>query len=105
MCSLWPMSTTGVPGMLTPAAWYLGESIVSWNQIEGRVRCRCGSPASSAPPLALRAPATAQLLLAPPFDTRPAGRDSRRVRSVLADAASASLTRPPEAMGAMDGPP
>src|SRR5207248_11037184 len=73
MCSLWPMSTIGVPGMPTPAAWYPGESWVSWNQIAGRVRCRWGSPASNAPPEALFAPATAQLLLAPPFEMRPAG--------------------------------
>src|SRR5690242_12357622 len=68
MCWLCPIKTTGVPGMLTPDTSKPGDVIEFWNQIAGRVRCRCGSPARSAPPLALREPLTAQLLLAPKLD-------------------------------------
>lgn len=65
MCWLCPIVTPGVPGMVAPATCKPGESKVSWNQIEGSVSCRCGSPASIAPPLVLFEGATAQLLLAP----------------------------------------
>src|SRR6266700_2249330 len=66
--------------------------MLSWNQIAGSVRCRCGSPAISAPPLALLAPATAQLLLLPPVARRPGGSDTRRWYASPAATASASVT-------------
>src|SRR5580704_17753244 len=64
MWALWPIRTPGTPGTLTPATSKPGADIATSYQIDGSVCGRCGSPASSAPPLPLIAgPFAAQALL------------------------------------------
>ena len=63
---LWPITTPGTPGTPAPIASRLPpERWTTWN-MPGTAARRCGSLASSGAPLAVREPATAHALEAPP---------------------------------------
>ena len=69
MCGLRPMAKIGRPGAISPTAWQEGERTPAISQTLGMKMPRWGSLAMSAPPVALRRPATATLLL-PDRETR-----------------------------------
>src|SRR5256885_2847488 len=46
MWALWPISTPGRPGTLTPVTDRPGADSATWYQMDGTVCGRCGSPAS-----------------------------------------------------------
>ena len=58
--SLWPISTPGTPGSVTPATFRPGACNCTAYHVAGIVNSRCGSLASMALPLFVRFPLTAQ---------------------------------------------
>ena len=61
ICSLWPMTTSGVPATVPPAMSCCGVFSRARYQKPGAPKPRCGSLARSGLPLALCSPSTTQL--------------------------------------------
>ena len=84
MRRLWPITTNGTPGIVTPMTSRPAATRCISYQTDGNSTSRCGSLASSGRPLAVRLPAITQLLLLPRLaigcsHSRPAGQSRRRV--------------------------
>src|SRR5260221_11802966 len=62
MCLLWPMTTPGKPGRLTPVTSYRGALTATWNQADAIGSGKAAEPASIVPPPATFAPFMAQAL-------------------------------------------
>src|SRR6266516_5425146 len=73
MWALWPISTPGRPGTLTPVTDRPGADSATWYQMEGTVCGRCGAPASIAFAPATLGPLAAQALLSGYWWIRPGG--------------------------------
>src|SRR6266516_4273078 len=73
MWALWPISTPGRPGTLTPVTDRPGADSATWYQMEGTVCGRCGAPASIAFAPATLGPLAAQALLSGDWWIRPGG--------------------------------
>src|SRR5215470_5660270 len=73
MWVLWPISTPGRPGTLTPVTDRPGADRATWYQMEGTVCGRCGSPASIDFAPATLGPLAAQALLLGNSWIRPGG--------------------------------
>src|SRR5215467_7717033 len=73
MWALWPMSTPGRPGTLTPVTDRPGADRATWYQMDGTVCGRCGSPASIDFAPATLGPLAAQALLLGNLWIRPGG--------------------------------
>src|SRR5262245_26356782 len=91
MCLLWPMTTPGRPGRLTPLTSYPGAVTATWNQADAIGSGTGTTPASIAPPPATLSPFTAQPL--PPAQGLPAcpyGRSRVSARTEAAARATAA---------------
>ena len=67
---LWPKcGKHGTPGTEKPSASKASQAIWVWAYMLGSSNWRCGSPASKGRPAAVRAGASAQLLLPPPVES------------------------------------
>src|SRR5260221_6641089 len=64
MCLLWPMTTPGKRGSLTPVTSYRGALTATWNQADAIGSGKAAEPASIVPPPATFAPCRAEPLLA-----------------------------------------
>src|SRR6516165_7682680 len=73
MWALWPISTPGRPGTLTPVTDRPGADSATWYQMEGTVCGRCGSPASIDFAPETLGPLAAQALLSGNSWIRPGG--------------------------------
>src|SRR5260370_33750326 len=90
MCLLWPMTTPGRPGRLTPLTSYPGAVTATWNQADAIGSGRVARPASIVPPPATLAPFTAQALPAAQWlPACPYGRSRVSARIVAAGRATA----------------
>src|SRR5512132_3279914 len=88
MWALWPISTPGRPGTLTPVTDRPGADSATWYQMDGTVCGRCGSPASIDFAPATAGPLAAQALLSGYRWIRPGGSAFACAR--MADAALAA---------------
>ena len=74
MWPLCPMTRNGRPGAVAPASTPPGVSIRAKYQIPGRLKPRCGSPASNGLPDTVLVPSTAHSLLAEPGKVNGSGK-------------------------------
>src|SRR5947207_2814931 len=74
MWALWPISTPGSPGTVTPVTDSPGAARAAWYQMEGTVCGRWGSPASIDFAPETLGPLAAQALLSGNSSIRPGGR-------------------------------
>src|SRR5262245_19325408 len=108
-----PATNTGAPGSVTPLRSNAPVFKRARYQVVGRRRDRCMSLATSAPPLAVRRPAKAQLLLPMPGESmeplrelnagaleRSSSVDVGIAAQVSASAAAARSTSAPDSLGA-----
>src|SRR2546429_6869330 len=91
MWALWPISTPGRPGTLTPVTDRPGADSPTWYQMDGTVCGRCGSPASIDFAPETLGPLAAQALLSGDWWIRPGGRALAWAR--IAAAAGAAPAR------------
>src|SRR5215475_3615588 len=101
MWALWPISTPGRPGTLTPVTDRPGADSATWYQMEGTVCGRCGSPASIDFAPETLGPLAAQALLSGNSWMRPGG--SASVCASMAAAAVATPAVPGPDAGASAG--
>ncbi len=92
MRALCPIRIPGRPGTLTPATSKPGADRATSYQTDGTVCGRCGSPASSAPPVLTAGPFAAQALLSGYWCSWLAGSWLSWASSVPAAVASALVT-------------
>src|SRR5258708_9548080 len=91
MCLLWPMTTPGRPGRLTPLTSYPGAVTATWNQADAIGSGTVARPASIVPPPATLAPFTAQALPAAQWlPACPYGRSPVSARIIAAAPATAA---------------
>src|SRR5262249_60480793 len=100
MWALWPRSTPGSPGTVTPVTDSPGADRAAWYQIEGTVCGRCGSPASIDAAPATAGPFAAQALLSGYWWIRPGGSAPACARIAGAAGGNCGVTAaPPGAAG------
>src|SRR5215831_261401 len=100
MWALWPISTPGRPGTLTPVTDRPGAESATCYQIEGTVCGRCGSPASIDFAPETLGPLAAQALLSGNSWMRPGGSASACASMAAAAFAAAAVTWPGPDTGA-----
>src|SRR5260370_7270352 len=104
MCLLWPMTTPGKPGRLTPVTSYRGALTATWNQADAIGSGKAAEPASIVPPPATFAPFMAQALPAAQWlPACPYGRSLVAPRTEAAARATAAEGWPP--IAALPPPP